>query len=149
MADEDQAQSDHYDIYSGFSNNVRGWLVAYGIGFLVVLLSQEHLRDTIIRSDLGGTIASLLLAGAVFQLSASLLYKWTIGKLYLGDPKRGAPSERHRNSRFYKFSSKLFDALWVEIAFDVVTVVFYVVATYQTFQILAGAPPQPPPPPAA
>jgi hypothetical protein len=138
MSEESQVRSDHYDIYSGFSNNVRGWLVAYGIGFLVILLSQEHLRDTVVRSEEGSIIAALLLAGAISQLSASLLYKWTIGKLYLGDSERGAVSARHRNSRFHKFSLWLFDALWVEIAIDLATVLSYVIATYQTFQILAG-----------
>ncbi len=138
MPDDSQAKSDHYDIYSGISNNVRGWLIAYGVGFLVILLSQGYLRDTVIRSECGTTIAILLLGGASSQLIAALLYKWTIGKLYLADPKRGEPSKRHRGSRFHEFSSKLFDALWVEIVFDVVTVIAYVVATYRTFQALAG-----------
>ena len=56
-------ESGFYGPYSHFSRTLRAWLVAYGIGGPVLLVSQDHLSGLVLKSGVGLYISTLFLGG--------------------------------------------------------------------------------------
>jgi hypothetical protein len=119
-----------YESYAHFSRTLRAWLVAYGVGVPVLLVSQEFIARAIIRADTGGLITWLFLIGVAVQVLAALLYKYSMAYLYFAETDSIA-----NDAWQVELSAWLSRAVWLEVLFDVASIVLFV---YGTFMVVAA-----------
>ena len=112
--------SGFYEPYTQYSRTLRSWLVAYGIGVPVLLVSQDLVTKAIIKAGTGGLITSLFLIGVAVQVSGAFLYKYS--QEYLYHEETGAPLEGTVRLRISKWLSNV---VWFEILIDVVSMAVF------------------------
>jgi hypothetical protein len=117
--------SGFYDSYASFSRTLRAWLVAYGVGVPVLLVSQEFVARAIIKAGTGGLITWLFLAGVGIQTLAALLYKYSMVYLYFS-----ATDSKLAKTPQVKIAVWLSNAIWLEAFFDVAAIILFVCGTF-------------------
>jgi hypothetical protein len=122
--------SGYYEPYIQYSRTLRAWFVAYGIGVPVLLVSQEFIARAIIKAGTGELITWLFLSGVAVQVLAAFLYKYSMNYLYFDE----FGNELERTLRL-RFAIWLSNAIWLEMLFDVVSIVLFV---YGTFKVVAA-----------
>ena len=115
---------DFFEPYASFSRTLRTWLVAYGIGAPVLFASQDAFVCILAKPIQGVIIIGLFLLGTMVQIIATFLYKYSMGYIYFGELKK-----EFMETRRYKISNWLSEAMWLEISFDIITIVSFVSAT--------------------
>ncbi len=120
-----RADSGFYESYAHFSRTLRAWLVAYGVGVPVLLVSQEFIAKAIINEGTGGWITWLFLIGVAIQVLAALLYKYSMAYLYSAEVE----SELNGTWRV-KIAEWLSNAVWLEALFDLVSIALFVCGTF-------------------
>ena len=132
--DKPKDDTGFYEPYTHFSRTLRGWMVAYGIGVPVVLLSQDRLANVILSSGKGTTLTALFLGGVVLQVVAALAYKYSMAMLYANE------LDASRSKRWYtRLAEWLSDAFWLEFAIDALSIACFAWATFNTMQVVLGA----------
>ena len=124
---------DFYAAYASFSNLLRAWLAAYGIGAPVLFVSQEHIARVVVQSGEGRMIVFVFLFGLAVQVLAALFYKSTLAYLYFGQRKVALQSTRR-----YRLSERIFHSHVLEFTFDVATILAYGWATMRVLVLLTG-----------
>ena len=113
--------SSFYESYAHFSRTLRAWLVAYGVGVPVLLVSQEFIAKAIIKAGTGRLITWLFLIGVAIQVLAALLYKYSMAYLY------SAEVEPDLNTTWrVKTAEWLSNAVWLEALFDITSIALLV-----------------------
>jgi len=118
-------ESGFYEAYAHFSRTLRAWLVAYGIGAPVLLVSQEFIAHAIIKAGAGGLITWLFLAGVAIQVSAALLYKYSMAYLYFAET-----DSMPEGAWQVVLSAWLSRAVWIEALFDLASIALFVWGTF-------------------
>lgn len=118
-------ESGFYESYAHFSRTLRAWLVAYGVGVPVLLVSQEFIARAIIKAGTGGFITWLFLVGVAVQVLAALLYKYSMACLYFAETD-SIPDDTWQVG----LSVWLSRSLWLEVLFDVVSICLFVCGTF-------------------
>lgn len=113
-----------YEAYAGFARTLRTWLAAYGIGAPVLFASQAAFATILKETQATVCIIGLFLIGVSLQLIAALLYKATMWYLYYGELYH-----EFQRTRRYKMSDCLSEQLWLEMCFDIGSVVTFAWAT--------------------
>lgn len=114
-----------YESYAHFSRTLRAWLVAYGVGVPVLLVSQEFIAHAIIRAQSGGMITWLFLVGVGVQVLAAILYKYSMAYLYFAEIDSLADETWQVG-----LAAWLSRAIWLEALFDVTSIALFVGATF-------------------
>jgi hypothetical protein len=126
----------YYAAYEEHSKTLRTWLVAYGIGAPVLLLTNESLSEKLTVASDGPLIGMLFLAGVVVQVLLAALNKalmWTCYFLELY-PNR-------KRSRRHRLAFRLSKQFWIDLSADVVSLILFGYATWLAFNIvLSGVP---------
>jgi hypothetical protein len=117
--------SGFYESYANFSRTLRAWLVAYGVGVPVLLVSQEFIAKAIIKAGTGDLVTWLFLAGVAIQVLAALLYKYSMGYLYFAEMDSGL-----KNTLQVKAAVWLSNAIWLEAVFDIAAIAIFVWGTF-------------------
>ncbi|MGH8322043.1 MAG: hypothetical protein ACRESI_08820 [Gammaproteobacteria bacterium] len=117
--------SGFYESYASFSRTLRAWLVAYGVGVPVLLVSQQFIAKAIIKAGSGGLVTWLFLAGVAIQVLAALLYKYSMAYLYNAEVDSSL-----NETRRVKAAEWLSNAVWLEALFDVVSIALFVCGTF-------------------
>ncbi|MGB9428589.1 MAG: hypothetical protein WCC11_01715 [Gammaproteobacteria bacterium] len=117
--------SSFYESYAHFSRTLRAWLVAYGVGVPVLLVSQEFIAKAIIKSGTGALITWLFLIGVAIQVLAALLYKYSMAYLYSAEVDAAL-----NETRRVKAAEWLSNTVWLEALFDVVSIALFVCGTF-------------------
>jgi hypothetical protein len=119
-----------YEAYAGFARNLRTWFIAYGIGAPVLFLSNKDAWARIASSGQGAQIAYLFLGGVAVQILAAIIYKTAMWYLYVSE------LDRHQAKGWrYRVSDWVSESYWLEMIFDVTTLVFFGIATFRTLQM--------------
>lgn len=126
-----EGDSGFYEPYIQYARTLRAWFVAYGIGVPVLLVSQEFIAKAIIKAGTGELITWLFLIGVAVQVLAAFLYKYAMSYLYFDE--FGGELEGTRRLRCAIWLS---NAIWLEMLFDVVSVVLF---SWGTFLVVAAA----------
>ena len=113
-----------YEAYAGFAKTLRTWLVAYGIGVPVLFASQATFATILREKDAAVCIICLFLFGVTLQVVAALLFKATMWYLYFGELYSDFQSTRR-----HRVSDWLSEQLWLEMCFDIGSVVMFAWAT--------------------
>ncbi len=125
--------SSFYESYAHFSRTLRAWLVAYGVGVPVLLVSQEFIAKSIIRAGTGGLITWLFLTGVAIQVLAALLYKYSMAYLYNSEGN----SELNDTWRV-QAAVWLSKTIWLEALFDVSAIALFVWGTFLVVAAVLG-----------
>lgn len=125
--------SGFYEPYGSFSKLLRTWLISYGIGLIVFLVSQKTTVETLKKHpDQATTFFTILLAGVAVQVLAAFIYKYSMGYLYYGELE----GNEYKKKRRYKVADWFSEALFIELIFDAVTIILYIFATYKIIGIM-------------
>ncbi|HVC28446.1 MAG TPA: hypothetical protein VNF48_02765 [Gammaproteobacteria bacterium] len=122
-----------YESYAHFSRTLRAWLVAYGVGVPVLLVSQEFIAMAIIKAGTGGLITWLFLIGVAIQVLAALLYKYSMAYLYNSEGDTVL-----NNTWRVQASEWLSKTIWLEALFDVTAIALFVWGTFLVVAAVLG-----------
>src|SRR5437660_767961 len=73
----------YYEEYTEYAKNLRIWFVAYGIGCPAAFLTQDAVRERILKADDAAVIVGVFFAGVGVQIAAALLYKAATWHLHI------------------------------------------------------------------
>lgn len=120
--------SEHYAVYSDYSKLLRTWLVAYGIGWPVLILSQSEIWKKLARTGSMRGIAILFLAGVFLQVALAAINKSVMWVCYYGDTDL-----KFKVSRRYRISCWLSEQYLIDLTCDLLTIALFGIATYICF----------------
>ncbi|MCP4536226.1 MAG: hypothetical protein GY832_03685, partial [Chloroflexi bacterium] len=137
MTDDNKITYEQYAAYSGYAKTLRTWLVAYGIGGPVLLVTQETLATRVMASGHARWIVCIFLAAVAIQVILALVNKWITWLQY----GIASSSRRQPRSRILTIED-----LWpgVEPVLDLVSVVAFGWATLWALLICTAEPPAEP-----
>ncbi|MBI2425315.1 MAG: hypothetical protein HYV27_20990 [Candidatus Hydrogenedentes bacterium] len=121
----------HFKMYQVYSNTLRTWFVAYGIGAPVLLISKEASWKLISCSSHARTIGILFLAGVALQVFLAMLNKNIMWMCYRGDG-----DELIEARRWYKFSAWCSEQYTIDMFMDIAALGCFMYATYLTYSVL-------------
>jgi hypothetical protein len=124
-SDKKSDESGFYGSYIHYARILRAWLVAYGVGVPVLLVSQEFIASAIIRKGTGGLITWLFLAGVAVQIIEIFIYKYS--QEYLYHDELGAEL---KNTRRLALAEWFSNTIWFEIVLDLVSMALFVCGTF-------------------
>ena len=118
------SESGFYESYAGFSKTLRGWLVAYGIGAPVLFASQTSFAKVLANAKIARPIIICFLIGVTLQIALSVVYKYCMFHLYLGEI-----DEKYKLYRIHRIADWFASQTWLELIIDVVTILLFSYAT--------------------
>ena len=124
-------KSDFQNFYKYYSNLLRTWLVAYGIGGPVILLTNDHLWAKVIEAGNQTIIGIMFLSGVGLQVFLAFLNKSLMWNLYFGYVSPG-----FRDKWPHRLSDKLSEQYWIDILIDGISIGLMAVATSLAFAAL-------------
>jgi hypothetical protein len=124
----------YYAVYEEHARTLRTWLVAYGIGGPVLILSQEAVWIQITKTGSLPLVAKLFLAGVVLQVVLAAVNKSAMWALYCGEVDL-----EYAKTKRYKFGSWLSERYVIDLALDLSSMVLFAWATYACFVALTAA----------
>ena len=122
------------DYLNAYGEHSRTWLVAYGIGAPVLLMTSDAMEKAIFESGSARLIAGFFLIGVALQVLLSATNKASMWALYYGET---APS--FKNSRLYKLGYAVSERYWIDFVIDVATLFIFGYATWKAFSAVLRA----------
>jgi hypothetical protein len=122
---------EYFECYAEFAKTLRTWFIAYGIGAPILFLSNDTLWGIIKSSEHIRLIGLLFLAGVFIQVLEALLYKNAMWYLY-----KGEENPKIKNKARYKAFYNISEYYWLEVLFDILTLICFVTGTWKVVCIL-------------
>lgn len=124
-------EDDYFAQYWRYCAAVRNWLVAFGVGGCVLLISEKSGLFKDIVGQMRATILCLFMTGVIVQILLALINKWIHWYLYrgVGDPK-------FRTRWLYKTSDRISTWFILDIFADVISCAAYIVGAWMMFKNL-------------
>jgi hypothetical protein len=129
---------EYFECYAEFAKTLRTWFIAYGIGAPILFLSNDTLWGMIKSSEHIRLIGFLFLAGVFIQVLEALLYKNAMWYLY-----KGEENPKIKNKARYKAFYNISEYYWLEVLFDMLTLICFVAGTCKVVYILFQSKPVP------
>ena len=137
----------HFANYSEYSKTLRSWLVAYGIGGPVLLLTNKDAPEKLAKSPHLETIVTLFVAGVALQILLAFLNKWAAWHMYSGayDKHLAAQGskdcEMHHESLMYWLWQWINKQSWIDFFVDLGALVAFSIATWIALTTLLASSP--------
>ena len=117
--------------YEDYSRTLRTWLVAYGIGGPVLMLTNERISRSLLDSGQARLIAGLFLAGVVLQVALAAVNKAAMWICYYAD------DDEDLAGRWWCRSAQwLSRQFWIDLLLDLGSLAAFAIATWRAFDIL-------------
>jgi len=123
-----------YKVYEEYSKTLRTWLVAYGIGGPVLLLTNESVSKRMAASGRVKEIALLFLVGVGLQVLLATLNKTVMWACYYGEHE-----PTFKKKRRYKLASWISEQFWMDFVVDLASLGLFGWVTFCVFRILTSA----------
>ncbi|MCP4570929.1 MAG: hypothetical protein GY838_01130 [bacterium] len=123
-------RDEFYDVYEAHAKILRAWLVAYGVGGPVLILTNDSISTKVVESGLGEGIAVLFLSGVGLQILVSLVNKWVNWGVYAY-----SATKKLSKGKRYALCDWLSEQFWFDILLDVGSVICFAVATWRMVSI--------------
>lgn len=134
-APEDSSVQRIHAAYLEYNKTLRAWLVGYGVGVPLVLITQSHLLDKVSDSGLGTQIGYLFLAGVLLQVLMAFLNKWSNWYRYTEKAHARTTAALTKTAHFIR------NHPGIDLSSEVLAIILFAIATALTFHvILEGAP---------
>ena len=122
-------QAEEYlEAYGEHARILRSWLVAYGIGAPVLLMTNDRLATAIQESRNARLIAGCFLTGVALQVVLAAINKASMWGLYYGEVSPG-----FQKVRWYRMAHWLSERFWTDLLVDIVTLGLFLFATLKAF----------------
>ena len=122
-------QAEEYlQAYGEHARILRSWLVAYGIGAPVLLMTNDAFAAAVQDSKNARLIAGCFLTGVALQVLVSAVNKASMWGLYYGET-----TSSFKNAVPYRIAHWLSERYWTDLLVDVVTMGLFVLATLKAF----------------
>ena len=115
-----------FEPYKYFANQLRTWLIAYGIGAPVLFVSQPTIADALKPSGCGRSMIFLFLVGVSLQIVQAWMYKAAMWYLYLGELNK-----KFQTSKKHKISVWVAERFWPEFVIDLASIALFSFATFK------------------
>jgi hypothetical protein len=122
---------EYLNAYGEHSKVLRTWLVAYGIGAPVVLVTNESVSRAMKSSGRATVIAIAFLIGVALQVILATLNKVSMFALYYGEE-----NSSYKTSHSFRFAYWFSESFWIDVLVDVATLVMFMIATWKALAIL-------------
>jgi hypothetical protein len=109
---------------------LRTWLVAYGIGAPIALLTNETFASTIRKSGNAKFIAGAFLLGVAGQVVLAAINKVSMWALYYGETE-----QQFRQTKRYKVAHFFSETYWIDLLLDIASIAAFAGATWSAFKI--------------
>ncbi len=121
----------YYAAYEQYSKLLRTWLVAYGIGAPVLVLTNENVWTLLRESGGARFIALCFLSGVGLQVFITALNKALMWSSYYAEEH-----DEYTGTLRYKLTTALRDQFWIDFFIDVASILLFATATYRMFLVL-------------
>lgn len=142
MGQDTKDHDGHFANYAEYSKTFRSWMVAYGIGGPVLLLTSKDAPQTLAKSPHLETIVTLFTVGVAIQILLALINKWGAWHMYKGafaeyqlnvqDPD----CDYHHMTRIYSVWRWVNRQSWIDFWCDVGAVSVFAYATWLALKVL-------------
>jgi hypothetical protein len=122
------ASESYFAAYAEHARTLRTWLVAYGIGAPVVILSQERIWERLATSGDVKQIALCFLVGVATQVVLSAVNKAAMWACYFGEIE-----PKYKGTWRYRTGVWLSERFSIDLYLDVFAMLLFGWATYRTF----------------
>jgi hypothetical protein len=129
--DKSGPRQEFLNSYSEYSKTLRTWLVAFGIGGPVLFLTHDAAWHSLANSGSAFYVGNLFFSGVAAQVLMAFINKAIMWSLYCGEVL-----PNFKLTRRYKIADRLSEAFWLDVSFDVVTMILFSIATIKIFSIL-------------
>jgi hypothetical protein len=120
-----------YKAYEDYSRTLRTWLVAYGIGGPVLMLTNDRISKVLLTSGNARIIAGFFLAGVAIQVGITAINKAAMWICYF--------SEEEENRWWCNAAHWLSSQFWIDLICDLGTLTAFAIATWYAFDVLMKA----------
>jgi hypothetical protein len=147
MGQDSKDHDGHFANYAEYSKTFRSWMVAYGIGGPILLLTSKDAPQNIAKSPYLQTIVTLFILGVAIQIVLALVNKWAAWHMYRGAYSKYQMAENdpdcnnHHDSITYKFWGWVNRQSWIDFLCDVGALLLFSVATWLVLKALLGSHP--------
>ena len=124
-------KDDYYKVYEGHSLTLKAWLVSYGVGAPVLLMTNESIWSSFRQSECASAIALLFLIGVGLQVVLASVNKTIMWYIYRGDD-----DPEFQLTKCYRWSCTIGDLFWIDIIVDFITILLFGWATYSIFTLM-------------
>lgn len=119
---------EYFEQYWRYCAAVRNWLVAFGVGSCVLLISEKAGIFKEVCEQEKIDIVLWLLVGVIAQILLAILNKYIHWCVYWG-----MENEKFGKSWCYKIAEKMSRCFWIDVLADVLTIIAYTVAIWKMF----------------
>jgi hypothetical protein len=109
---------------------LRTWLVAYGIGAPIALLTNATFATAIRNSGKSRYIAGAFLIGVAGQVVLAAINKISMWALYYGET-----CAKFKQTNRYEVAHSLSETYWIDLLLDMASITAFAWATWSAFQI--------------
>jgi len=126
----------YYANYTEYSKTFRTWLVAYGVGGPVLLLTNDAASRKFAAAGDARCIVVLFLIGVAFQVMGTGINKWAAWHVYsdMTDASRA-------NGRWSKAWCWINKQAWIDVGVDVGSIAAFAIATWMLLDVFLAAKP--------
>lgn len=132
---EQSPGAEHFAVYTEYSKTLRTWLVAYGVGAPVLLLTNERLAKDLAGSPLAPQIAALFLIGVALQVFLSFLNKTVAWVCYWAAINADERPDL-KNHWAVARAERVSECYSIDVLIDLASSVLFLYATWQAFGVL-------------
>ena len=125
----------YYYVYEEHARTLKTWLVAYGVGALFVVATNNEIWQRLIAAPLSRWIIWLFIGGVAAQVIVSAINKASMWTCYYGEDK---PS--FKSTCWYRAGKWVSTKFIIDVVADWLTIVFFAIATYMALSIFLGDP---------
>jgi hypothetical protein len=132
----------HFSNYAEYSKTYRSWMVGYGIGGPVLLLTGKDAPQALAQSPWLGTIVTLFVFGVAIQIVLALVNKWAAWHMYRGAwsawlLKTGDPDyDGYEKSRMFHVWDWINRQSWIDLCCDIGALASFSIATWIALSVL-------------
>lgn len=146
MGQDSKDHDGHLANYAEYSKTFRSWMVAYGIGGPILLLTSKDAPQNIAKSPHLQMIVTLFIVGVGIQILLALIDKWAALHMYRGafskyqEEEEDPDCDNHHESATYKFWGWVNRQSWIDLWCDIGALFLFSAATWLVLKILLGTP---------
>lgn len=146
MGQDVNSYDGYFSNYSEYSKTFRTWMVGYGIGGPILLLTSKDVPQTLVKAPELGTIVTLFVLGVSLQVLLALINKWAAWHMYRGayslhkQTSNDPDEDTHHSTRSYAIWHWINKQSWIDFLFDVTALLSFSLATWISLKVLLSAP---------
>ena len=132
--DDTDSAAELYAAYEEHSKTLRTWLVAYGVGAPVLLLTNDSVWKAVAGSGSAQRIGTMFLVGAALQVSLAAINKAVMWVSYYGEIETD-----YQLRLRYRLARWVAEQFWIDLLIDLASMVLFGMATIEVLKILTRA----------